>query len=186
MTSSHVLAAAPSAHAAGPQYSILVAETPDEIRAAQRLRYAVFAEELGARLHSDEPGLDIDEFDPHCDHLLIREDRSGQIVGTYRMLPPDRAAAAGRLYAETEFDLSGLAALREKIVETGRSCVHPDHRTGAVINLMWTGIARYLHLRGYRWLAGCASVPAGRRRRLGQRGVGGRAGAAHVARRRCG
>jgi putative hemolysin len=159
MTSSHVLAAAPAAHAAGPQYSILVAATPDEVRSAQRLRYSVFADELGARLHTDVPGLDIDEFDPHCDHLLVREDRTDEIVGTYRMLPPNRAVAAGRFYSETEFDLSGLAALRELIVETGRSCVHPDHRTGAVINLMWTGIARYLHLHGHRWLAGCASVP---------------------------
>ena len=159
MTSSHVLAAAAAAQAAGPQYSILVAATPDEVRSAQRLRYSVFAEELGARLHTDVPGHDIDEFDPHCDHLLVREDRSGEIVGTYRMLPPNKATAAGRLYSETEFDLSGLAPLRDRIVETGRSCVHPQHRSGAVINLMWTGIARYLHLHGQRWLAGCASVP---------------------------
>jgi len=159
MTSSHVLAAAPAAQAAGPQYSILVAATPDEVRSAQRLRYSVFADELGATLHSNMPGHDIDEFDPHCDHLLIREDRSGQIVGTYRMLPPNRAVAAGGLYSETEFDLTGLNALRDLIVETGRSCVHPDHRSGAVINLMWTGIARYLLLHGHRWLAGCASVP---------------------------
>jgi putative hemolysin len=87
----------------------------------------------------------------------VRDDRTGETVGTYRMLPPDRAN--GRLYSDDEFDLSRLAALRELIVETGRSCVHPDHRTGAVINLMWTGIARYLHLHGHRWLAGCASVP---------------------------
>jgi putative hemolysin len=141
-----------------PSYSIVVAGTPDEVAAAQRLRYQVFAEELGARLHSAEPGLDIDEMDPYCDHLLIREESTGQIVGTYRMLPPHRAQAAGRLYSDSEFDLAGLAEVRDQIVEAGRSCVHPDHRTGAVINLMWAGIARYLHLHGYRWLAGCASV----------------------------
>jgi putative hemolysin len=157
MTSLHVLAA--PLHPVGPQYTVLIAATPDEIRSAQRLRYSVFAEELGATLHSDGPGLDIDEFDPHCDHLLVRENLTGEVVGTYRMLPPHRATAAGRLYSETEFDLSDLAPLRDQIVETGRSCVHPDHRTGAVINLMWTGIARYLHLHGHRWLAGCASVP---------------------------
>jgi putative hemolysin len=72
------------------------------------------------------------------------------------MLPPHRTT---RLYSDSEFDLSGLAELRDQLVETGRSCVHPDHRNGAVINLMWAGIARYLHLRGHRWLAGCASVP---------------------------
>lgn len=140
-------------------YSILVAGTPDEVIAAQRLRHLVFAQELGARLHSPVAGLDIDEFDSYCDHLLIREDGTGEVVGTYRMLPPARARELGRLYSDSEFDLSGLVDLRAAIVETGRSCVHPNHRTGAVINLMWTGIARYLHLHGHRWLAGCASVP---------------------------
>jgi putative hemolysin len=142
-----------------PRYSIIVASTDDEIIAAQRLRYRVFAEELGADLHSTRPGLDADDFDEFCDHLLVRDDTTGDIVGTYRMLPPHRAAAAGRLYSDSEFDLARFAPLRDILVETGRSCVHPDHRNGAVINLMWTGIARYLHLHGHRWLAGCASVP---------------------------
>jgi putative hemolysin len=119
----------------------------------------VFAEEMGARLHTSTAGLDIEELDEHCDHLVVREDQSGEVVGTYRMLPPHRAAKAGRLYSDGEFDLTMLAPLRDKIVETGRSCVHADHRSGAVINLMWTGIARYLHLYDHRWLAGCASVP---------------------------
>ncbi|GAA1768846.1 GNAT family N-acetyltransferase [Luedemannella helvata] len=120
-----------------------------------------FAEELGARLRSPVPGLDVDEFDDHCDHLVVREEHTGETVGTYRMLPPAKAAALGRRYADGEFDLRLLAPLRDAVVETGRSCVHPDHRSGAVINLMWTGIARYLHLMGKRWLTGCASVPVG-------------------------
>jgi putative hemolysin len=145
--------------AESPTYSILVAATDEEIVAAQRLRYQVFAEEMGARLHTDRPGLDIDEFDEFADHLIVREDRTGEVVGTYRMLPPHRAARAGKLYSDGEFDLTRLAPLRDVLVETGRSCVHAGHRSGAVINLMWTGIARYLHLHGHRWLAGCASVP---------------------------
>jgi putative hemolysin len=152
--------------AAGPQnlghlqrYTLLVATDGAQVRAAQRLRHEVFATELGANLHSSEPGMDIDPFDEHCDHLIIREELTGEVVGTYRMLPPSRAVAAGGLYAETEFDLSGLSPLRGDLVETGRSCVHPEHRSGAVINLMWAGIARYMHLHGHRWLGGCASVP---------------------------
>jgi len=145
--------------ATSPRYRILVAGTPEEVSAAQRLRHLAFAQELGATLRSPVAGLDIDEFDSYCDHLLIREERTGEIVGTYRMLPPNRAREIGRLYADSEFELGGLVDLRDAIVETGRSCVHPDHRTGAVINLMWAGIARYLHLHGHRWLAGCASVP---------------------------
>jgi putative hemolysin len=157
MTISHVLAATPITPGA-PQYSVFVASTSDEIHAAQRLRHLVFAEEMGARLHTSVPGLDVDNFDPYCDHLVVRDDRTGATVGTYRMLAPQAAAAAGGLYADGEFDLNKLAPLRDSVVETGRSCVHPDHRNGAVINLMWAGIARYLHLHNRRWLAGCASV----------------------------
>ena len=145
--------AAPTATAG---YSILVATDGAQVRAAQRLRHEVFAGELGAVLHSSVPGQDVDEFDEYCDHLIVREDSTGQVVGTYRMLPPGRSP---RLYSDGEFDLAGIAPLRPWLVETGRSCVHPDHRSGAVINLMWAGIARYMHLGGFRWLAGCASVP---------------------------
>jgi putative hemolysin len=80
-------------------------------------------------------------------------------VGTYRLLPPDAAARAGRLYSDGEFDLSALENCRPALVEAGRSCVHPEHRNGAVIGLLWAGIARYLVTTGGRWLAGCASVP---------------------------
>lgn len=140
-------------------YTLLIADTAAEVAAAQRLRHDVFAAELGATLHTPVSGLDSDEFDAYCDHLIVRHDESRAVVGTYRMLPPDRAVRAGRRYSEGEFDLSALVPLRERLVEVGRSCVDPAHRSGAVINLMWAGIARYLHLRGLRWLGGCASVP---------------------------
>lgn len=148
-----------SASATTPRYTLLVAQQQADVRAAQRLRHRVFAGELGAVLHTPEPGLDIDHYDAYCDHLVVREDSTGEIVGTYRMLSPDGARRAGGLYCETEFLIPTLAGLREALVETGRSCVHPDHRTGAVVNLVWAGIARYLMLTGYRWLVGCASVP---------------------------
>jgi putative hemolysin len=141
------------------RYSMLLARDSEEVVAAQRLRHRVFAGEMGATLHSDTPGLDVDYFDEYCDHLVVREDRTGEIVGTYRMLPPDRANEAGKLYSETEFDLTGISELRGRIVETGRSCVHPDHRKGAVVSLMWAGIARYMLLTGHTMLAGCASIP---------------------------
>jgi len=140
-------------------YSTIVADDPTQVAAAQRLRHRVFAEELGAHLPTALAGLDVDEFDAHCDHLVVRDDKTGEAVGTYRMLPPARAAELGRRYSDGEFETSALDPLRDQLVETGRSCVHPDHRSGAVMNLMWAGIARYMHLHGYRWLGGCASVP---------------------------
>ena len=103
------------------RYTLLVATDGDQVRAAQRLRHDVFAGELGAALRSDIPGLDVDAFDEHCDHLIIREERTGAVVGTYRMLPPQRAAAAGGLYADTEFDLASLRQLRAPAAASGRS-----------------------------------------------------------------
>jgi putative hemolysin len=159
MTQAQLLVSTSGGGAAPARYSLLVARDGEEVLAAQRLRYRVFAGEMGAELRTSAAGLDVDAFDEHCDHLLVREDVSGEIVGCYRMLPPERARAAGMLYAETEFDLRNLGSLKAALVETGRSCVHPDHRTGAVVSLVWAGIARYMLLSGHSWLAGCASVP---------------------------
>jgi Putative hemolysin len=157
VTSSQVLVRTPQA--AASRYSLLLTTDSDDVRAAQRLRHRVFAGELGATLHSPEPGLDVDRFDAFCDHLVVREDLTGEIVGTYRVLPPERAVAAGGLYAAGEFVIDDLAPLRPSLVETGRSCVHPDHRDGAVVALVWAGLARYMLLTGNNWLVGCASVP---------------------------
>ncbi|MCA1220951.1 GNAT family N-acetyltransferase, partial [Streptomyces sp. 8L] len=149
----------PTAPAPGARYRVGLARDEADVRAAQRLRHQVFAGELGARLDGPEPGLDTDRFDAYCDHLLVREEASGEVVGTYRLLPPERARAAGRLYSDGEFDLTAFAPLRPGLVEVGRSCVHPDHRTGAVISLIWAGLARYMTTTGHRYLTGCCSVP---------------------------
>ncbi|MEU7199201.1 GNAT family N-acyltransferase [Streptomyces sp. NPDC045470] len=139
-------------------YETSIAGTPDLIRAAQRLRHQVFGEELGATLHSPLAGHDIDPVDDLADHLIVTETATGDVVGTYRLVPPGRG---DRLYSDGEFDLTALAALRPSLIEAGRSCVRPDHRGGAVINLMWAALARYTLLSGHRYLAGCASVPLG-------------------------
>ncbi|MGW0610618.1 GNAT family N-acetyltransferase [Streptomyces sp. NPDC002788] len=149
----------PAQPTAPTRYTVSLARDDEDVRAAQRLRHDVFAGELGALLAGPQPGLDVDSFDAYCDHLLVREEITGQVVGTYRLLPPERAAVAGRLYSEGEFDLSALDAIRPQLVEVGRSCVHPDHRDGAVISLIWAGIARYMADHGHEWLAGCCSVP---------------------------
>ncbi|MEU2267027.1 GNAT family N-acyltransferase [Streptomyces olindensis] len=149
----------PAQPTAPTRYTVTLARNEEDVRAAQRLRHDVFAGEMGALLTGSQPGLDVDPFDAYCDHLLVREETTGQVVGTYRLLPPERAAVAGRLYSEGEFDLTSLAGIRPELVEVGRSCVHPDHRDGAVISLIWAGIARYMVDRGHEWLAGCCSVP---------------------------
>jgi putative hemolysin len=131
---------------------------PSQIRAAQRLRYQVFSTESGFTLRNDDE-LDIDRFDDFCDHLVVREDHTGELVGCYRMLPPPGAIAAGGLYSAGEFDISALDALRPFMVEMGRAVVRADHRNGAVILMMWTGILAYLDRCGYDYVVGCVSVP---------------------------
>jgi putative hemolysin len=141
-----------------PRYSLELARDEADVAAAQRLRRRVFTDELGARLAPRADGRDVDCFDAHCVHLIVREHETGQVVGTYRLLTPEGAVAAGGLYADTEFDLTAFADLRAGLVELGRACVHPDHRTGAVIGLVWSGIVRYLVDHGYSHVTGCASV----------------------------
>lgn len=142
-----------------PAFQIIWASTPGEVKEAQRLRYKVFAEEMGANLPLHAEGLDIDEFDAYCDHLLIRDQDSLKVVGTYRVLPPHKALEIGRLYSDSEFDLSRIDHLRPKLVELGRSCVHQDYRSGAVIMALWSGLAQYMQKHDYEIMLGCASIP---------------------------
>jgi putative hemolysin len=131
----------------------------DEVRAAQRLRYEVFAGEMGARLSTKIPGHDVDLFDNFCEHLIVRDSASQQVIGTYRVLTPAQAKRVGSTYSDTEFDLTRLRLLRERMVELGRSCVHPDHRHGGVIMALWGALAEFMVRNQLDIMIGCASVP---------------------------
>ena len=142
-----------------PGYELSFAATQGEVREAQRLRFKVFAEEMGARLPDMASGLDSDEFDAHCEHLLVRSQSDGRVVGTYRLLPPEPARRLGRLYSESEFDLARLAHLRDtsvdhRTVETFArtrpnvtlSLLDDDHRLLDSLPRIWDGIAFFLEL----------------------------------------
>lgn len=135
------------------------AKHQDEVREAQRLRHEVFAGEMGARLSTPLAGHDIDLFDDYCEHLLVRDQASGRVVGTYRVLTPAQALRVGGFYSETEFDLTRLRNLRERMVELGRSCVHPDHRHGGVILALWGALAGFMVRNELDTMIGCASIP---------------------------
>jgi putative hemolysin len=141
-----------------PHLQVRMATGESEIREAQRLRYRVFAEEMGARLTTRSPGVDEDLFDRHCDHLVVRDQDTDAVVGTYRILPPPAARRAGAYYSEGEFDLTRLHNLRNTLVEVGRSCIDAEYRSGAVIALLWAGLARYMTEHGFDYLIGCASI----------------------------
>lgn len=152
----------PTGAAATPRYSLLLSTDPAMIEAAQRLRYDVFTSTPGFALPAGgRDGRDVDRFDEFCDHLLVRDDDTGELVGCYRMLAPAGAIAAGGLYTATEFDIRALDPLRPSLVEMGRAVVRDGHRNGGVVLLMWAGILAYLDRYGYDHVTGCVSVPIG-------------------------
>ncbi len=138
--------------------SVSIARNASEIAEAQRLRYKIFAEEMGAEL-SGKDGLDVDGFDTYCDHLLVRDTQTSQVIGTYRILNPHQAFAAGGYYSAGEFDLSRLSHLFGSTVELGRACVHQNYRNGGTITMLWAGLAKYMQMHHYEYMIGCASVP---------------------------
>lgn len=131
----------------------------DEVREAQQLRYSIFAGEMGAVLPKTMPGHDVDLFDDFCEHLLVRDVASGQVIGTYRVLTPAQAKRVGSFYSDTEFDLTRLRFMRERMVELGRSCVHADHRHGGVIMALWGALADFMVRNQLDTMIGCASIP---------------------------
>ncbi len=131
----------------------------DALREAQALRYRVFSSEFEAKLKGAELGLDMDDYDVHCQHIGVRDLNSGELVATTRLLDHQAAAGLGRFYSEEEFSLDGLAHLQGPVLEIGRTCVAPAYRNGATIAVLWGELAEVLNEGGYRYLMGCASIP---------------------------
>jgi putative hemolysin len=147
------------------RFDVVWARDEKDVLQAQRLRHLAFAEEMGARLTvpaGTPPGHDVDIFDPYCEHLLVRargaDAEPGPVIGTYRVLTPASARRVGGLYADTEFDLTRLRPLRAKMVELGRSCVHPSWRSGGVIMALWGALADFMQRNQLDTMVGCASV----------------------------
>ena len=149
----------PNAALARSGIEVVWAKHLDDVRQAQRLRFSIFAGEMGAKLDSKLPGHDVDLFDDYCEHLLVRDLAAGEVVGTYRVLTPAQARRIGSTYSDLEFDLTRLRTLRERMVELGRSCVHPDHRHGGVIMALWGALAEFMVRNQLDTMIGCASIP---------------------------
>jgi putative hemolysin len=138
-----------------------LAATEAEVREAQSLRYRVFGKELGATLKAGADGLDVDELDAHCQHLLVRDAKTNGVVGCTRLLTADKARRFGRFYSEGEFELGGIPSLPGRLLEVGRTCIDPQYRHGSAIAVLWSGLAGFIHFHGIDYLFGCASIPLG-------------------------
>ena len=140
-------------------YRLRPAGSAKDIQAAQALRFFVFNLELNEGLESSFATLrDEDRFDPVCDHLLVEDRCSGEIVGTYRLQTGPAAARHLGYYSAQEFDFTPYESLRSQIVELGRACVHRDHRNLQVLGLLWKGIIDYALDHHARYLVGCSSL----------------------------
>jgi putative hemolysin len=128
-----------------------------EILKIQRLRYRIFSQEYGATFHAPL-GLDRDRFDRHCLHLVVKDNESGELVGYTRVLPSEKLNKTGGFYSQQEFDMRALEGLSGRVAEIGRTCIHPDFRSGAVITTLWARLAQYMVENDVRYLLGCASV----------------------------
>ena len=151
----------PSGNTRPGRYLAGIASCRETVRATQALRYRIFAQEMGARLHSRSNGLDDEEIDDYCDHLLVRDLNTGEIVACSRLLPDTAAARLGSFYSEGEFHLDDVLALPGRFLEIGRTCVDPAHRGSVVLGTLWNGLAEYVHKHGFDYLMGCASISPG-------------------------
>lgn len=142
------------------RYLVRWARSEAGLDEALSLRYRVFNQELGEGLAGSlETGRDEDRFDAHCHHLLVEDRVTGSIIGTYRMQTEEMAQAGAGFYSDGEFHLEDLPdAVRAAAVEVGRACIAREHRSRAVLFLLWKGLADYLTATGCRHFFGCCSL----------------------------
>jgi len=142
-----------------PRYQVSFANRKSEIIECQKLRYEVFANEMGAELESAGTGLDQDIFDNHCQHLLVRDNKINKVIATTRIITNSDAKSAGSYYSETEFNINEITSLEKKFMEIGRTCVHMDYRSSAAINHLWQGVAKAMLTSQVDYMFGCVSIP---------------------------
>jgi putative hemolysin len=146
---------------AGP-LTLRLAENEADVYAAQRLRYRIFCEEMGAaaNIAVQQQKRDFDMFDDACYHLIVIDNNrigDARVVGTYRLLTRQNMLKVGSFYTETEYDISAVKANTVEMMELGRSCVEQQYRTRPVIQMLWQGIGAFIGAKDIKLMFGCAS-----------------------------
>ncbi|MDP1771684.1 MAG: GNAT family N-acyltransferase [Methylobacter sp.] len=148
-------------YAAGQPGAGAATDSEALIKEAQALRFRVFAKEMGAKLKTESEGLDYDEVDSYCDHLVVYDNANKKIVGYTRLLNQDQAERLGRFYSQSEFNLDQVLTLPGRFLEIGRTCIDPDYRGGAVLTTLWSALVQYALEGQFNYLLGCASITPG-------------------------
>lgn len=138
-------------------FEVKLAQSQKEIEDSLKLRYEIFKIEIGSGPKNKEAeGLETDAYDKFCDHLIVIDKTVDKVVGTYRLLLGSKVDKNLGFYSEKFFDINNIKKLAwdYEILELGRSCIHKDYRSRAVINLLWSGIAKYVKDNNVRYLFG--------------------------------
>jgi putative hemolysin len=141
------------------KFSVILADDNKTRERCLKLRYDIFANEMGAKLYNSDHQLDIDAFDPHCYHLAVVDNRTNEIIATTRLLDQTGSQQTGGFYSESEFNLTRIVKPGLRYLEVGRTCVHPDYRRGSALPMLWQGIARFVVENNIDYLFGCCSIP---------------------------
>lgn len=136
-------------------YRVRLAETPCDVRAAQRLRYHSFIRDSGAAPCDDE--LDADRFDARCEHVLIELAKTGELVCCFRMMALENGSEIERCYSAQYYNLGPLKEFPARMVEMGRFCIHPEHRGSNVLRIAWQAMTHYVDVNDIELLFGCSS-----------------------------
>jgi len=142
-----------------PRLVVELTSSKEELLASQKLRYEIFAEEMGAQLPTAHERLDRDHYDDFCQHMLVKDTMTGSVIGSTRILTQEQAIRAGGFYSESEFDLSTMLPLKGNVIEIGRTCIHPNYRKGRALTLLWAALAQLMEIHHVDYMFGCASIP---------------------------
>lgn len=137
------------------RYRTRLASTPDDLDAAQRLRYRAFIAESGAAARPD--GRDRDPFDDLCRHVLVETADTGRLVATFRFLPLANGAEIGHSYSAQYYALEALERFDRPMVEMGRFCIEPGLRDPDILRAAWGAMTAYVDREGVELLFGCSS-----------------------------
>jgi putative hemolysin len=129
-----------------------------DIESAFRLRHSVFSEDFDTHLTSQSDGLDKDQFDDYCHHLIVKDCDTQQVVAYSRIITHDLAMNHKGFYTATEFDLTAILDPSKRYMEIGRTCIHKDYRRGAAIGMLWGSIGKFMLDHQMDYLMGCASI----------------------------
>ena len=141
----------------GGRYKARLAESETDVRSCQNLRYLTFIQTRGLSDNPDPQGIDSDEFDADCRHMMVEDTRTGQLVCCFRMMPLESGADIGRCYSAKYYDLDALRDYSGPLVEMGRFCIHPAWKDPAILRVAWTAMTRFVDDNKVEMLFGCSS-----------------------------